>query len=63
MPISKTTKQVTATKEPEEKNDETVIQEESGQKKESDLEKKAPVRKTAAKRTTKTTVKNIRTNP
>ncbi len=57
MPISKTTKQVTATKEPEEKNDETVIQEESGQKKESDLEKKAPVRKTAAKRTTKTTVK------
>lgn len=80
MPVSKTTKQVTATKESEEKNDETAItgaapkvevadvkmvettgQEDSTEKKESDLEKKTPVRKTAAKKTTRTTVKKAAT--
>ena len=69
MPISKTMKQVTATKESEEKNDETAItgaaaKEETANvemvettRKEETAEKKAPVKKAATRKTTKTTVK------
>ena len=66
MPISKTMKQVTATKESEEKNDETAItgaaaKEETANvemvettRKEETAEKKAPVKKAATRKTTKT---------
>ena len=69
MPIGKTMKQVTATKESEEKNDETAItgaaaKEETANvemvettRKEETAEKKAPVKKAATRKTTKTTVK------